>query len=114
MNQTQIDRLRDGVPPHVDTRQRRRIDGYAATARRCEDRLTAMRADLERAQRAVDEAVAAGAGAGADAAADQALRLAREIDALERIQPRIDAWLRVAAGAFSTEPGHEPFGEGPS
>ena len=46
--------------------------------------------------------------------ADQALRLAREIDALERIQPRIDAWLRVAAGAFSTEPGHEPFGEGPS
>ena len=112
MNQTQIDRLRDDLPPQVDTRQRRRIDGYAATARRCEDRLTAMRADLERAQRAVDEAVAAGAGA--DAAADQALRLAREIDALERIQPRIDAWLRVAAGAFSTEPGHEPFGEGPS
>jgi hypothetical protein len=47
------------------------------------------------------------------AAADEAIRLAREIDALERVQPRIDSWLRLAVGAVSDDLGAEPFGEGP-
>jgi hypothetical protein len=112
MNQAQIDRLLAGVPPGVNGAHRRRVNGYAATARRCEERLATLRADLQHALRAVDEAAACGDGT--VAAADEALRLACELDALERVQPRVDSWLRVAADAVSADPGPEPFGEGPT
>jgi hypothetical protein len=111
MNQAQIDRLLAGVPATVDDHQRRRINGYAATASRCDERVTAGRTDLERALRGVDEAAASD---GAVHPADEAIRLALELDALERIQPRIDSWLRVAVGAVSDDPGPAPFGEGPT
>ena len=84
--------------------------GYAATARRIDARITALRVELERALRAVDDAVADGRG---EEAADEALALARELDSLERVQPRVDSWLRVAVGAVADDPGLEPFGEGP-
>jgi hypothetical protein len=113
VNPSQIDRLLSGVPAHVDPRHRRRVDGYAATARRCDARISELRVALERALRAVDDAAASGAEAAAEAA-DEAIRLARELDALERVQPRIDSWLRVAVGAVSDDPGLEPFGEGPA
>jgi hypothetical protein len=113
VNPSQIDRLLAGVPANVDPRHRRRVHGYAATARRCDARIAGLRVDLERALRAVDEAAAAGP-AEAEAAADEAIRLARELEALERVQPRIDSWLRVAVGAVSDDPGLEPFGEGPA
>ncbi|HTE60358.1 MAG TPA: hypothetical protein VK631_08390 [Solirubrobacteraceae bacterium] len=113
MNPAQIDRLIAGLPATVDERHRRRIDGYAATARRCHERITARRAELERALRSVDEAAAATGGAGEPA--DEAIRLALELDALERVEPRIDSWLRVAVGAVSDAPGLlAPFGEGPA
>jgi len=108
MNQAQIDRLLAGVPISVEERHRRRIDGYAATARRADERIAALRIELERALRAVDEAPSETDGA------DQAIELARELDALERVQPRIDSWLRVAVGSVSDDPGLEPFGEGPA
>jgi hypothetical protein len=108
MNQAQIDRLLAGVPISVEERHRRRIDGYAATARRADERIIALRIELERALRAVDEAPSEADGA------DQAIELARELDALERVQPRIDSWLRVAVGSVSDDPGLEPFGEGPA
>jgi hypothetical protein len=111
MNAAQIDRLLAGVPADLDDRHRCRINGYAATARRCDQRITERRAELERALRGVDEAAAA---CSAVEAADEAIRVARELDALERLQPRIDSWLRVAAGAVSEPPALEPFGEGPS
>jgi hypothetical protein len=111
MNPAQIDRLLAGVPATVDARHRRRVHGYAATARRCDERISGLRVELERALRGVDEAAEGGDGV---AAADEALRLARELDALERVQPRIDSWLRVAVGAVSDDPGLEPFGEGPA
>jgi hypothetical protein len=111
MNATQIDRLLAGLPATVDERHRRRIDGFAATARRCDERITARRTELERAMRSLDEAAAPG---GADAPADEAIRLALELDALERVQPRIDSWLRGAVGAVSEDPGRTPFGEGPA
>jgi hypothetical protein len=78
MNQAQIDRLLAGVPISVEERHRRRIDGYAATARRADERISALRIELE------------------------------------RVQPRIDSWLRVAVGSVSDDPGLEPFGEGPA
>jgi hypothetical protein len=111
MNRAQIDRLLAGVSPSVDERQRRRINGYAATARRCDGRIAALRVELERALRTVDDSAVTGP---AVEAADEAIRLACELDALERIQPRIDSWLRVTAGALSGHPGLEPFGEGPA
>jgi hypothetical protein len=107
MNQAQIDRLLAGVPISVQERHRRRIDGYAATCRRADERIGALRIELERALRAVDDTP------GATEAADHAIELARELDALERVQPRIDSWLRVAVGSVSDDPGLEPFGEGP-
>jgi hypothetical protein len=111
MNPAQIDRLLAGVSSSVDERQRRRIHGYAATARRCDERIAALRIDLERALRTVDEAAAAGR---AVEATDEAIRLTCELGALEGIQPRIDSWLRATVGAFSDHPGPEPFGEGPA
>jgi hypothetical protein len=111
MNAVQIDRLLAGVSPTVDERHRRRIDGYAAIARRCHERIAALRVALEYAQRAVDEATAAGASV---EATDEAIRYACELDALERVQPRVDSWLRVTVGALSDHPGLEPFGEGPA
>jgi hypothetical protein len=112
VNPSQIDRLLSGVPASVDARHRRRVDGYAATARRCDARIGGLRVELERALRAVDEAAGVGPEA-AEAAADEAIRLARALEAMERVQPRIDSWLRVAVGAVSDDPGLEPFGEGP-
>jgi hypothetical protein len=111
MNCAQVDRLLAGVSPSVDERQRRRINGYAATARRCDGRIAALRVELERALRTVDDSAVTGP---AVEAADEAIRLALELDALERVLPRIDGWLRVAVGAVSDDPGPEPFGEGPS
>ena len=111
MNHAQIDRLLSSVPSTTEQRHLKRVHGYATTARRIDTRITALRIELERALRAVDDAVAEGNG---EHAADAALALARELDSLERIQPRVDSWLRVAVGAVSDDPGLEPFGEGPT
>jgi division protein CdvB (Snf7/Vps24/ESCRT-III family) len=110
VNSAQIDRLVASVPDRVEPRHRKRVMGYAATARRVDARITALRADLERSLRAVDDAVARGLG---DKSADRALQLAQELESLERVQPRVDSWLRVAVGAVADDPGLEPFGEGP-
>ena len=111
MNPAQIDRLLASIPDTTEERHRKRVLGYATTARRIDARISALRDDLERALRAVDDAVAEGRG---DEAADTALELARELDSLERVQPRVDSWLRVAIGAVADDPGLEPFGEGPA
>ena len=110
MNPAQIDRLLADLPATTGARQRRRIHAYAAASRRCTERIEAERTELDRALRAIEEAAAAGS---ADDAADEAIRVALELDTLERIQPRIDAWLRVATGAIADAPGLAPFGEGP-
>ena len=111
MNEAQIDRLLSSVPDSIEPRHLKRVHGYASTARRIETRIAGLRIELERALRGVDEAVAQAAG---DEAADNALSVARELDSLERIQPRVDSWLRVSIGAVSDDPGLEPFGEGPT
>ena len=111
MNHAQIDRLLSSVPDSTEPRHLKRVHGYATTARRIDTRISALRIELERALRAVDDAVPEGRG---DEASDHALELARELDSLERIQPRVDSWLRVSVGAVSDDPGLEPFGEGPT
>jgi hypothetical protein len=99
VNNAQIDRLLAEVEGHY----RDCVSGYAAAARRCDERIAALRVELERMLRGADET-----------AADAAIRLAVELDARERVQPRIDSWLRVAVGAVSDDPGPAPFGEGPA
>lgn len=111
MNAAEIDRLVAALPADLDERHRRRINGYAATARRCDERITMRRHDLERVLRYVDDAAA---GDGAVEAPDEAIRVAIELDALERVQPQIDSWLRVAVSAVAEAPGPAPFGEGPA
>ena len=111
MNHAQIDRLLSSVPDSTEPRHLKRVHGYATTARRIDSRIAALRVELERALRAVDDAVPEGRG---EAAADKALELARELDSLERIQPRVDSWLRVAVSSVSEDPGLAPFGEGPT
>jgi hypothetical protein len=111
LNNAQIDRLLSSIPEKTEPRHLRRVQGYATTARRIDARISSLRVDLERALRAVDDAVEAGTG---EQAADEALALARELDSLERVQPRVDSWLRVAVGAVADDPGLEPFGEGPT
>jgi hypothetical protein len=111
VNAAQIDRLLASIPVSTEDRHRKRVLGYATTARRIDARISALRGELERARRAVDDA---GPGGGGEAAADRALELAQELDSLERVQPRVDSWLRVAVGAVADDPGLEPFGEGPA
>jgi hypothetical protein len=111
VNAAQIDRLLASVPETTEERHRKRVLGYATTARRVDARISALRVQLERALRAVDDAVGNGTG---EEAADRALELAQELESLERVQPRVDSWLRVAVGAVADDPGLEPFGEGPA
>jgi hypothetical protein len=111
MNPAQIDRLLADLPPNVNERHRHRVHGYAATARRCDQRITDLRIELERALCAVDEPQEERIPAGI---ADEMIRLALELDALERVQSRIDSWLRITVGAVSDDPGPAPFGECPA
>jgi hypothetical protein len=111
VNLKQIDRLVGTVPDGIEEKSRRRLDGYAAVARRCEERISALRGDLERALRAAGDV--AHDGGELDGTSDAALGLLIELDSLERVQPRIDAWLRVSVGALSDEVQMGPVGEGP-
>jgi hypothetical protein len=111
VNAAQIDRLLASVPATTAEPLRKRVHGYATTARRIDTRIATLRNELERALRAVDDAVGEGRG---EEAADVALALARELDSLERVQPRVDSWLRVAIGSVVDDQGLEPFGEGPA
>ena len=58
MNPAQIDRLLASIPETIEERHRKRVLGYATTARRIDARIAVLRDDLERALRAVDDAVA--------------------------------------------------------
>jgi hypothetical protein len=110
MKQVQIERLVATVPSTIDARQRRRLDAYASTARRCEARIQRLRGELERALRASEDALALGPGS----EPNSVLIVACELDTLERVQPRIDAWLQAYVGALVDERTPERFGEGPA
>ena len=112
VNAAQIDRLLASVPEtHRGAPPQARPAATPPPRAASTPASSALRGELERALRAVDDAVAEGRG---DEAADDALELARELDSLERVQPRVDSWLRVAVGAVADDPGLEPFGEGPA
>ena len=107
MNLNQVQRLMATVPQAISPRQRQRVEGYAATCRQLSSRIDDARHNLERILREMSE------GGDPDALAQQAIDVLIELDELERIQPRIDAWLRVAVGALEDEIQGGPVGEGP-
>jgi hypothetical protein len=110
MKQTQIDRLVATVPSTIDARQRRRLEAYRSTARRCEARIQRLRGELERALRASEDALPLGEGT----EPNSVLIVACELDTLERVQPRIDSWLQAYVAALINERTPETFGEGPA
>ena len=112
MNLTQIDRLLAAVPAEHRGAPRRRVHGYAAIARRCDERIIgAARRPRARAARASTTWPTTAA-----ISRRRPTRRSRwlvELDSLERVQPRIDSWLRVSVGAVSDEVQMGPVGEGP-
>jgi hypothetical protein len=108
MSTGQIERLLAAVSDKAAGPLRERVDGYAAASRRCDERISARRAELARALRDAAEADRAAE------AVDAVIRLAGELDVLERVQPRIDSLLRLAVRAVVDDQGPSPFGEGPA
>jgi hypothetical protein len=101
VNLRRIEALVASAPSEIDERQRRRLEAYAALARRCEVRLHELRAQVE----------AALGSAATDP--DAALDLACQMDDLEQVQP--DAWLKAYVTALVDERTPESFfGEGPA
>ena len=103
MNLSQIDRLVATVRPTIDQRQRLRLHAYVETARRCEARIQELRDELERTFQAGD---------GSTGTADAALATACQLDALERLQPRVDSWLADYVAALVSIPEPEIYGDG--
>lgn len=103
MKLKRIEALVGTVPATIDDRQRERLAAYAQISQRCQARILELRRDVERAlETAVTEP-------------DAALILVRELDDLERIQPRVDAWLRAYVAALVEERmPPQGFGEGPA
>lgn len=103
MNAAQVDRLVDTVKGPIEARSRRRLEGYANAARHIDARICELRTRVE--------ATILAAGDDADAA-DAVLETLMEVDALERIQLRIDAGLRASVGALSEVELPTPLGDG--
>jgi hypothetical protein len=109
MNVNQIKRLAATVPETIDDRQRTRLHGYAETASRCEARIQRLRSELDRSLETTDRGLETVAEA---AECNAVLTLACELDTLERVQPRVDAWFvdYVAALVAAHQP--ETYGDG--
>jgi len=108
MNLNQIERLVATVRPTIEERQRHRLHAYVETARRCEARIQELRDELERTLQAVDGS----AGTTATGTADATLATACQLDALERLQPRVDSWLTDYVAALAQAPEPEIYGDG--
>jgi hypothetical protein len=108
MNRSQIDRLMASVPATIDARQRSRLTGYADTAGRCEARIRRLREELESALQGGD----GGPPSLGDSEPSAILTIACELDSLERLQPRLDTWLRDHVMALVTAHTTEVYDDG--
>jgi hypothetical protein len=111
MNLDQIDRLAATVPATIDARQRARLHGYAETASRCEARIQRLRQQLDHTLQATDASPGT-ASPTVSAEPNAALTLACELDTLERLQPRVDAWLTDYVAVLVTAGAPEAYGDG--
>jgi hypothetical protein len=110
MNLSHIERLASTVPATIDARQRARLGGYAETASRCEARIQRLRGELERSLDATEDSPPTTAGGAAEPNAT--LALACELDTLERLQPRVDAWFTDYVAALVTAHSVETYDDG--
>jgi hypothetical protein len=109
MNLTHVQRLVATVPATIDQRQRARLTGYAETATRCEARIRWLRDQLESTLQAAGGPTTDG---GAVTEPNPALTLACELESLERLQPRIDAWLTDYVAALIAAHTTETYDDG--
>jgi hypothetical protein len=111
MNLTHAQRLVATVPPTIDERQRARLTGYVDTVVRCEARIRWLREEVENTLLATDASITKVLG-GVVAEPNTALTLACELDTLERLQPRVDAWLTDYTAALVAAHSSETYGDG--
>jgi hypothetical protein len=109
MHRIQIDRLTATVPPAIDPPQRTRLQTYVETARRCELRIQRLRKELDQALQDADAGVAPADGDPSEPNA--ILRLACELDTLERVQARVDGWLKEYVAALVSQHTAEAYSE---
>jgi hypothetical protein len=106
---SQINRLVSTAPTTLEDRQRARLQALQETASRCELRIRWLRDQLEQTLHSPD----AGGVLSPDdtpTAPNAALTTASELDALERLQPRVDAWLVEYVASLAAA--HDTIGYG--
>jgi hypothetical protein len=106
----QVDQLVGTVPATINPGQRQRLDAYVDTVHRCEARIQSLRGELQDAFEA-GNGVGALAGAGAATEPNRALEVACELDTLERVQPRVDAWLKQYVASLISRTTVETYGD---
>jgi hypothetical protein len=117
MKSNQIDQLVATVPATINAAQRDRLHAYIETATRCEARIQRLRAELPSAFE-VPEAVRTRSSASGSLDIDvateltTALAVACELDTLERVQPRVDAWLKQYVAKLVSTPSLDVYGDG--
>ena len=92
MHPHRLEQLVASVPEGIGADQRVRLLTHVQTSDGCRTRIERVRADLRRAL------------AGEDGSAERALELACELDALERVQQRVDGWLVALVEELSQAP----------
>jgi hypothetical protein len=107
----QINRLVSTAPATVDDRHRARLQALQDTASRCELRIRWLRDQLEQVLHSPD---AGGVISGDDnpTSPNAALTIASELDALERLQPRVDAWLVEYVASLAAAHDMVDYGDG--
>jgi hypothetical protein len=103
-----IDHLLGTVPPSISPDQRQRLDAHVETAQRCEARIQLLRAELQRIFELADVPNPADPD---PAASSKALTVVCELDTLERVQLRVDDWLRQYVIMLTTQPFVEAYGD---
>jgi hypothetical protein len=107
---SQINRLVTTAPATLEERQRARLQALQETASRCELRIRWLRDQLEQTLHADASSVSAPDGNPTEP--NTALTIASELDALERLQPRVDAWLVEYVASLAAAHDTIDYGDG--
>jgi hypothetical protein len=108
---SQINRLVSTAPPMLEDRQRARLEALQQTASRCELRIRWLRDQLEEALHAPDTSGLLSRNDN-PTEPNTALTIASELDALERLQPRVDAWLVEYVASLAAAHDTVDYGDG--
>ena len=106
-----IDQVLATVPSTISTDQRQRLDAYVETVQQCEARIQWLRAELPRLFE-LRGAAPDPADSDLTATTTQALTVVCELDTLERVQHRVDDWLKQYVAMLTTQPFVDAYGDG--